>query len=229
MRSTQHREGVVTHADLVSRVMSELRQLWRFKLLQQSQKINSISIQYIWTQNKIFVTGSPTGPTEEETSYDYEEEEEAPGETRWDSIIFSSAFYSGLISLVEIFSCAQIKNPKEKLSLQKTSSPQRRKSSRGTGGAAEPQVCDGGAECPCQRGRQHKVLVKITILVIIVNEGDNIRSLSTLQQYLTQTLSSNHQNYSFQRGGQHQVFVGIITNIIIKITKPPKLFLSSWL
>ena len=92
--------------------MNELTQLWRFKLLQQSQKINSISIQYIWTQNKRFVTGSPTGPTEEENSYDYEEEEEAPGETRWDSFLFSSAFYSGLISplkivlLVEIFSCA---------------------------------------------------------------------------------------------------------------------------
>jgi len=28
------------------------------------------------------ITGSPTGPTEEENSYDYEEEEEAPGETR---------------------------------------------------------------------------------------------------------------------------------------------------
>ena len=93
----------------------------------KSQKINTIS--NIWTQNRKFVTGSPTGPTEEENSYDYEEEEEAPGETRWDSFLFSSAFYSGLISplkivlLVEIFSCAQIKNRNEKSSPQKNFLP----------------------------------------------------------------------------------------------------------
>ena len=93
-------------------------------------------------------------------------------------------------------------------------------------------LCQNHHPCPChpcQRGRQHKVFVKITILVlvILVNEGENIRSLSTLQQYLTQTSSSNHQNFFCQRGGQHSVFVGIITNVIINITKPPKLFLST--
>ena len=45
---------------------------------------------------------------------------------------------------------------------------------------------------------------------VLVNEGDNIRSLSTLQQYLTRTSSSNHQNYSCQRGRQPQVFVNSI-------------------
>jgi len=49
-----------------------------------------------------------------------------------------------------------------------------------------------------------------------------------LLQYLTQTSSSNHQNYYCQRGRQHKVFVNIATvfntNIIIK---PPTLFFST--